>query len=81
MKQKEKQEDFYVVGVGASAGGLEALQDYFKNIPDDTGAAYVVIQHLSPDYKSLMDELLSRCTGMPVKVVQDGMDVKKTMFI
>lgn len=77
MKQKEKQEDFYVVGVGASAGGLEALQDYFKNIPDDTGAAYVVIQHLSPDYKSLMDELLSRCTGMPVKVVQDGMDVRK----
>ena len=64
QKEKREQDNFYVVGVGASAGGLEALQDYFKNVPDNTGAAYVVIQHLSPDYKSLMDELLSRCTGI-----------------
>ena len=77
QKEKREQDNFYVVGVGASAGGLEALQDYFKNVPDNTGAAYVVIQHLSPDYKSLMDELLSRCTGMPVKVAEDGIEVKK----
>ncbi|MBU0936642.1 MAG: hypothetical protein KKC64_13570, partial [Spirochaetes bacterium] len=42
-----------VVGIGASAGGLEALQDFFKNLPVHTGLAFVVIQHLSPDYRSL----------------------------
>ena len=61
-----------VVGIGASAGGLEALQDFFKAMPADTGAAFVVVQHLSPDHKSLMAELLSRCTTMTVKAAQDG---------
>ncbi len=65
-------ENFYVVGIGASAGGLEALQEYFKEMPGDIGAAYVVIQHLSPDYKSIMDELLAKCTDMPVMIVEDG---------
>ena len=66
----------YVVGIGASAGGLEALQEYFKEMPDDTGAAFVVIQHLSPDYKSIMDELLSKYTDMPVMIVEDGTEVE-----
>ena len=61
-----------VVGVGASAGGLEALQQFFEHMPDDTGLAFVVIQHLSPDYKSMMDELLARHTRMPIKVIDDG---------
>ncbi|WP_320994058.1 chemotaxis protein CheB [Hungatella sp.] len=64
-----------VVGIGASAGGLEALQDFFKAMPADTGAAFVVVQHLSPDHKSLMAELLSRCTTMTVKAAQDGQAV------
>ena len=65
----------YVVGIGASAGGLEALNLLFQNMPDDTGAAFVIVQHLSPDFKSLMDELLARWTKMPIRIVQDGMPV------
>lgn len=76
MLNEVGEEKFYVVGIGASAGGLEALQEYFKRIPDDTGAAFVVIQHLSPDYKSLMDELLARCTNMPVAVAEEGTKVE-----
>ena len=56
--------DFYVVAIGASAGGLESLESLFSALPHDTGMAFVVLQHLSPDFKSLMDELLSRdCTS------------------
>jgi two-component system CheB/CheR fusion protein len=55
----------HVVGIGASAGGLEALERFFRAMPVDSGMAFVVIQHLSPDFKSLMDELLERFTRMP----------------
>ncbi len=55
-----------VVGVGTSAGGLEALQQFFGHMPDNPGVAFVVVQHLSPDFKSLMPELLGRATTMPV---------------
>jgi two-component system CheB/CheR fusion protein len=68
--------DFSVVAVGASAGGLEALEHLFTNMPSDTGLAFVVIQHLSPDYKSLMVELLSKYTRMNVQRVEDGMKVE-----
>ncbi|HEX6914350.1 MAG TPA: chemotaxis protein CheB, partial [Chitinophagaceae bacterium] len=63
----------YVVGIGASAGGLEAINDFFDNIPRDTGFSFVVIQHLSPDYKSLMAELLSKHTAMRVIEAAEGM--------
>ncbi len=65
----------HVVGVGASAGGLEALERLFQNIPNDTGMAFVVVQHLSPDFKSLMNELLARWTSMPIHAAEDGMPV------
>ncbi len=68
--------NFPVVGIGASAGGLEALQDFFKNITSTPDAAFVVIQHLSPDYKSFMNELLSRYTSIKIEVVTDGMTLK-----
>ena len=61
-----------VVAIGASAGGLEALQRWFDNIPNDTNAAFVVIQHLSPDYKSIMDKLLEKHTTMPISVVEES---------
>lgn len=64
--------DPMVVGIGASAGGLEALQEFFRNMPVNSGMAFVVIQHLSPDYKSLMDELLARYTSMPISIITDG---------
>src|SRR5688500_2203326 len=58
--------DFHIVGIGASAGGLESLERLFSHLPIDTGMAFVVLQHLSPDFKSLMDELLSRRTRMRI---------------
>jgi two-component system CheB/CheR fusion protein len=67
---------FYVVAVGASAGGLDALERFFHGLPARSGAAYVVIQHLSPDHKSMMGNLLGRHTGMPVVTVEDGMEIK-----
>lgn len=66
----------YIAGIGASAGGLEALQEFFKAVPLKTGIGFVVIQHLSPDYKSLMDELLARYTRLPIKKAEDGMLVE-----
>jgi two-component system CheB/CheR fusion protein len=69
--------DHYIVGVGASAGGLEAIHDLFDNIPQDTNFSFVIIQHLSPDYKSLMAELLTKHTQMQVSEAEDGMLVKQ----
>ncbi|HVX10744.1 MAG TPA: chemotaxis protein CheB [Pirellulales bacterium] len=61
-----KGEPLYIVGIGASAGGLESLEQMFRNMPRDSNLAFVVIQHLSPDFKSFMDELLARQTDIPV---------------
>jgi two-component system CheB/CheR fusion protein len=63
----------YYVGIGASAGGLEALEDFFIHAPKDTGMAFIIVQHLSPDYKSMMVELLARKTNMKVVQITDGM--------
>ncbi|MGK7946734.1 MAG: EAL domain-containing protein [Microcystaceae cyanobacterium] len=63
---------FSVVGIGASAGGLHALEEFFENMSPDSGAAFVVIQHLSPDFKSMMTELLGRKTSMPVYLAENG---------
>ena len=56
----------FIVGIGASAGGLEALQTLFANLPANANMTFVIIQHLSPDYKSLMAEILAKYTSMPV---------------
>jgi two-component system CheB/CheR fusion protein len=66
----------YIVGIGASAGGLDPLVRFFDNLPKDTGMAFVIVQHLSPDFKSLMDELLARHTLLPIHLVEDGMRVE-----
>lgn len=65
----------YIVGLGASAGGLEALQQFFSAMSDNSGMAFVVVQHLSPDYKSMMVELLSKTTSMSVLKVENGMEI------
>lgn len=70
-------ESFPIVGVGASAGGLEALSEFFAAMPESPGAAFVVVQHLSPNFRSLMDELLSRITDLPIQIVSDGMQIEK----
>jgi two-component system CheB/CheR fusion protein len=66
----------HIVGIGASAGGLSALEQFFDNMPSDTGMAFVVIQHLSPDFKSLMDDLLARHTTMPIYRVTTGIELQ-----
>ena len=66
----------FIVGVGASAGGMEAIHALFEAMPDNTGFSFVVVQHLSPDYKSLMAELLSRRTTMKVTEAENGMLVR-----
>src|SRR6187455_825604 len=66
----------HVVGVGASAGGLDALERFFEHVPIDTGMAFVIVQHLSPDFRSLMDEILARRTQLPVHLVEDGVQVE-----
>jgi len=68
-------EKFFVVGIGASAGGLDAIQELFDNIPGNTGFAYVIIQHLSPDHKSLLREILSKHTSMKLFEAEDQMKV------
>lgn len=72
---KTEKKPLYYVGVGASAGGLEALETFFDSMPGNSGLAFIVVQHLSPDYKSLMKELLSKHTDMNVERVEDGMRI------
>jgi chemotaxis response regulator CheB len=72
----ENASNFYVVGIGASAGGLRALEDFFDHMLNDSNAAFVVVQHLSPDFKSLMKELLERHTQMVIHRVEEGMPLQ-----
>ncbi|MBS2028570.1 MAG: PAS domain-containing protein [Deltaproteobacteria bacterium] len=67
---------FPVVGIGASAGGLEAFIDLVRGIPVDSGMAFVLIQHLDPNHPSYLTEALSRSTTLPVSEVRDGMEVE-----
>ena len=70
-----RRDDMFVVGIGASAGGLEALQQFFRFMPANSGLSFVVIQHLAPDYKSLMADILGKYTQMAVLQAEDGMAV------
>jgi two-component system CheB/CheR fusion protein len=69
-------DSFPVVGVGASAGGLEALEELLRNVPEGSGMAWVVVQHLDPTHKGMLPELLQRATSMKVVQVRDRMRVK-----
>jgi hypothetical protein len=70
--------NFPIVGIGASAGGLAAIEAFFAAMPRDKaiGAAFVLVQHLSPDHKSILIDLVKRYTSMPVFLVEDGMKVR-----
>jgi two-component system CheB/CheR fusion protein len=68
--------DFPIVGVGASAGGLEALSELLAHLPAKTGMAFVLVQHLDPTHPSQLTDLLSRVTKMPVSEAGDGMPVE-----
>lgn len=67
---------FPVVGIAASAGGLAAFTELIRHLPTDTGMAFVLIQHLSPDHESLLAEILGRVTEMPVRQVEDRMGLE-----
>ena len=68
--------DFPIVGIGASAGGLEALEQFFGNMPATSGMAFVVIQHLDPTHVGMMPELLQRTTHMKVLEATDRLKVR-----
>jgi len=67
---------FPIAGIGASAGGLEALEQFLRHVPERSGIAFVVVQHLDPTHKGIMPELLQRATAMEVFQVRDRMRVK-----
>ncbi|MEL6542984.1 MAG: chemotaxis protein CheB [Myxococcota bacterium] len=65
----------HVVGIGASAGGLDALENLFRHMPRQTGSAFIIVQHLSPDFKSMMDEILARDTEIPILQAEHGLSL------
>ncbi|MGH7943200.1 MAG: chemotaxis protein CheB, partial [Limisphaerales bacterium] len=67
---------FPVVGIGASAGGLEAFTELLKHLPEKTGMAFILVQHLDPSHQSHLTDLLARATTIPVRQVTDGMTIK-----
>ena len=77
QRRQGKADPLAVVGIGASAGGLEACQTVFQRLPIDTGAAFVVVQHVDPLHSSALPELLGRCTRMPVVAAADGMRIER----
>ena len=75
VSEKEAR-DFPIVGIGASAGGLEAIEGFFSHVPSDITTAFVIIQHLAPEHKSIMASLLKKYTKMQVAEIQDGMKIE-----
>ncbi len=71
VKAEVKENSFPVVAIGASAGGLEAMIELLKYLPADTGMAFIYVQHLSPDHKSMLTEILSKKTSMIVQEIDD----------
>ncbi|CAA7616180.1 chemotaxis protein CheB [Magnetospirillum sp. SS-4] len=81
-KAKGRRSTLHVVGIGASAGGLEALRPFVANLPASANMAYVIVQHLSPAYRSMMVQLLGRETKLPVEEIKDGQVlVPNTIYI
>jgi two-component system CheB/CheR fusion protein len=70
-------ENTFIVGIGSSAGGLEALRELVQSLPDDLNATYIVAQHMSPDHKSMLTELIGRETGLPVVHASAGLELRR----
>lgn len=68
---------FPVIGIGASAGGIQALEGFFKGVAPDSGMAFIVITHLSPDRESLLYQILGRYTDIPVQIAEDDTLVER----
>ena len=74
-RKPRAKKSFPIVGIGASAGGLEAIETFFTHVPTSVGMAFVVIQHLSPQHRSILGDILKKDTSMKVVEVQDGMRI------
>ena len=74
--QETSATQFPIVGIGASAGGLEAFEQFFRHIPADTGMAFVLVSHLDPNHASMLTEILQRTTSMPVTEALDQLQVQ-----
>ncbi len=82
MYEDKTKSNFPVIGIGASAGGLDALEGFFSKIPDDLDIAFVVIQHLNPDHDSMMGSLLKKFTSMHIQVIEEGQELKSgTLYL
>jgi two-component system CheB/CheR fusion protein len=73
--QPKQNNGFPIVGLGASAGGLEAFERFFRHVPADTGMAFVLVSHLDPSHASILTEILQRITAMQVVEAQDQVQV------
>jgi len=83
MKVDKKIKNYFpIVGIGASAGGYEALSAFFSTMPADSGLAFVVVTHQSPDHANLLPELLAKHTSMTVVEASDNIKIKpNTVFL
>jgi len=75
-RSKAREVTFPIIGIGASAGGLEAFELFFKTIPADSGMAFVLISHLDPGHESMLSDILQRITAMPVHEAQDQITIE-----
>ncbi len=75
-KLQKTSNDFCVVGIGASAGGLDAFERFLRAIPEDSGMAYVLVQHLDPTHTSQLPEILERATKLPVQEISNDLKVE-----
>jgi two-component system CheB/CheR fusion protein len=74
-KWSKKAMSFPIVGIGASAGGLESFSEVLSRVPSDTGMAYVFVQHLDPGHASRLVEILSKRAGFPVEQAREGLRI------
>lgn len=75
MEPRATEQDFPIVGVGASRGGLNAFKKFLKALPDNTGMAFVFVQHLDPDFESNLTSLLSKESNMPIQVIENDINL------
>ncbi len=76
-KQKGANGDFPIIGIGASAGGLQAFEEFFQHLPTPCGMAFVLVSHLDPDHASILHELLRKSTSLSVEQITDGISINK----
>ncbi|MFW6307830.1 MAG: chemotaxis protein CheB, partial [Campylobacterales bacterium] len=80
MERKDKQE-LYVVGIGSSAGGLDALKSFFNGVKSSENLAFVIIQHQNPEHKTLLPKLLAKNTNIPIKIIEGNESIEPQIYV